>query len=210
MNLLASLILYVVGVWGAQHIPISKGPALLEIGAIITMTSIHWGGTAVNITERSPSIPTDASTAHGSAFQPSGNAAPPSIPTGANTAHGGAFQSSGAITHCNPPNPTMTLAAKMSENPPYPNLTFSATTRPGIISPLYPNLTASAGIWTAYEGPTSGRGPTFGRAISASNSQTPISPGAQVIYSGASYRVGFSFGNAIFSFFSVLFMFTDV
>ena len=38
MNLLAALILYIVGVWGTQLIPISKGLALLEIGAITTIT----------------------------------------------------------------------------------------------------------------------------------------------------------------------------
>ena len=194
MNLLAALILYIVGARGAQHIPISKGSASLEIGAIKT-ASIHWVGTAVNITKRPQSIPTGAGTAHGGASQPSGNAAPPYLNV---TLKG--------TTHCNPPYPNKTVAAITPGNPPYSNLTFSATTRPGIISPPYPNLTASASIWTTYKGPTSGRAiPT-----PASNSQTPISPGAQVIYTGASYRLGFSFGNAIISFFGVLSVFIGV
>lgn len=196
MILLAALILYVVGARGAQHIPISKGSASLEIGAITTMTktaSIHWVGTAANIAKPPPSIPTGAG--HSGASQPSGNAAPPYLNV---TLKG--------TTHCNPPYPNKTLAATTPGNPPYSNLTFSATTRPGIISPPYQNLTASASIWTTYKGPTSGRAiPT-----PASNSQTPISPGAQVIYTGASYRLGFSFRNAIFSFFGVLFVFIGV
>lgn len=193
MNLLAALILYVVGARSAQHIPISKGSASLEIGAITTTTettSIYWVGTAVNITERPPSIPTGAGTAHSGASRLSGNTVPLYSDVTLK-----------ATTHCNPPYPNMTLVATTPGN-----LTFSATTRPGINSPPYQNLTASAGIWTAYKGSTSGRAiPT-----PASNSQTPISPGAQVIYTGASYRLRFSFGNAIFSFVSVLFVFIGV
>lgn len=86
----------------------------------------------------------------------------------------------------------MTLAATTPGNLAHPNLTFSATTRPGITSPPYPNLIASAGIWTAYKVSTSERAiPT-----PSSDNQAPVS--AQVIYIGASYRLGYSFGNAKF------------
>lgn len=80
MILFATLILYIVGARVAQHFPILKGSALLEIGIITTMTKIariHWIGTAANIAKPPLSIPTNTSTTYSGAFQPSGNAAPP-------------------------------------------------------------------------------------------------------------------------------------
>lgn len=93
--------------------------------------------------------------------------------------------------HCNPLYLNMTLVVTTPSN-----LIFSATIRSGITSLLDQNLTASADIWTIYKRFTSGH------AIStlAFNSQMPISFDAQVIYTNASYHLGFSFGNAIFFF----------
>lgn len=101
MNLLAALILYVVGAQGAQHIPISKGSALLEIGAITITTettSIHWVRTALNITKRPPSIPTGAGIAYSGASRLSRNTASPYSDVTLK-----------ATTHCNPLYPNMTL-----------------------------------------------------------------------------------------------------
>lgn len=96
--------------------------------------------------------------------------------------------------YCNLSYPNKILATTTLSNSSYPNLTFSTTTRPGIISPLFPNLIASISIWTIYKGPTSGRA----ILTLTSNSQTPIFFDAQVIYTGASYDLRLNFGNAIF------------
>ena len=157
--------------------------------------SIHWVDTIINIPKRLSSFLIGAGITHGSASQPSGNTALPYL-----------NMTSKKITHCNLPYSNKTLVAITPGNPLYPNLTFSTTTRPDIISLLYPNLIASASIWTTYKGHTSGHAiPTL-----VSNSQTSISPGTQVIYTGASYRMGFSFGNTIFSFFNIFFIFIGV
>lgn len=186
MNLLTVLLLYIVGALSAQHIPISKGSASLEIGinqrirvygTITTTTettSIHWVETVINITKRLPLISTGADIAHGGASQLSRNT---------------------VLLF-----PNVTLKPTTHGNPLYLHLIFLAITRLAITSPPYLNLTASGGI---YNGPTS----RSAMPNPASNSKTRISSSTQVIYTGASYHLGFSFGNAIFSFFCVLFVF---